>query len=34
MLGYKDIPPSEVLDELSRRFGLSGIAEKESRNKK
>ena len=34
MLGYKDIDPAEVFDELARRFGLSGIDEKESRKKK
>jgi phosphoribosyl-ATP pyrophosphohydrolase len=32
MLGYKDIDPNEVFDELARRFGISGITEKESRN--
>jgi len=31
MLGYHDIPPSEVLDELQRRFGISGLEEKNSR---
>jgi phosphoribosyl-ATP pyrophosphohydrolase len=31
MLGYHDIPPSEVYDELRRRFGISGLAEKASR---
>ncbi len=31
MLGYRDIPWSEVEAELTRRFGTSGIAEKESR---
>jgi phosphoribosyl-ATP pyrophosphohydrolase len=33
MLGYKDIDPQDVLDELSKRFGISGITEKESRKK-
>ena len=31
LLGYRDIAWSEVEDELSRRFGISGIVEKESR---
>ena len=31
LLGYCDITPDEVFDELGRRFGVSGIAEKESR---
>ena len=31
MLGLKEIPWHEVEAELSRRFGVSGIAEKESR---
>ncbi|MBI5482970.1 MAG: phosphoribosyl-ATP diphosphatase [Deltaproteobacteria bacterium] len=31
MLGYHDIPPSAVYDELQRRFGVSGLAEKASR---
>jgi len=30
-LGYKEINPDRVKSELKRRFGLSGIAEKESR---
>lgn len=33
MLAKADIKPQEVLDELARREGLSGIAEKESRTK-
>ncbi len=33
MLKYFDIEPSAVLDELDRRFGLSGIEEKASRKK-
>lgn len=33
MLSYADIKPQEILDELARREGLSGIAEKESRTK-
>lgn len=32
LLGYRDISPTEVYDELGRRFGLSGIAEKASRS--
>lgn len=31
LLSYYDINPEEVYGELRRRFGLSGIAEKESR---
>ena len=31
LLGYYDIPPERVYDELRRRFGMSGIEEKESR---
>jgi phosphoribosyl-ATP pyrophosphohydrolase len=33
LLGHRDIPWSAVEGELSRRFGVSGIAEKESRNR-
>jgi len=33
LLGYYDIPPEHVYNELRRRFGMSGIEEKESRNK-
>ncbi|AMV73566.1 phosphoribosyl-ATP diphosphatase [Desulfuromonas carbonis] len=33
LLGHYDLPPEQVLDELRRRFGLSGIEEKASRNK-
>ena len=32
MLTARDVPWSAVEDELGRRFGISGIAEKESRN--
>lgn len=32
MLGYNDIPPEEVYDELRRRFGTSGIEEKAARH--
>lgn len=32
LLGYYDIPPEEIYRELRRRFGVSGIAEKESRS--
>jgi len=32
-LGYRDISPDRVKQELSRRFGRSGIVEKESRTK-
>ncbi|MBI1921237.1 MAG: phosphoribosyl-ATP diphosphatase [Geobacter sp.] len=31
LLGYRDIPPDEVYAELRRRFGISGIEEKNSR---
>lgn len=31
MLGYCDIPPDAIYDELRRRFGVSGIDEKNSR---
>jgi len=33
-LGYRDISPDMVRQELKRRFGTSGIEEKESRDKK
>lgn len=33
LLGYYDLPPEQVLDELKRRFGLSGLEEKANRNK-
>jgi phosphoribosyl-ATP pyrophosphohydrolase len=33
LLGFHDIPPEEVYGELRRRFGISGIAEKESRSR-
>lgn len=33
-LAYHDISPEEIYQELRRRFGTSGIAEKESRGKK
>lgn len=32
-LGYRDISPDRVKQELARRFGLSGIEEKEKRSK-
>jgi phosphoribosyl-ATP pyrophosphohydrolase/phosphoribosyl-AMP cyclohydrolase len=32
-LGYRDISPDRVKQELARRFGMSGIDEKESRDK-
>lgn len=32
MLGFNDIPPEEVYDELRRRFGTSGIEEKAARH--
>lgn len=33
LLAYRDIPVDEVYDELRRRFGISGIEEKNSRSK-
>lgn len=33
LLGLHDIPPGEIYDELMRRRGISGLAEKESRKK-
>ena len=33
LLGYYDLPPERIYQELRRRFGLSGIEEKESRDK-
>ena len=32
-LGYRDISPDRVKQELARRFGISGIQEKENRSK-
>ena len=32
-LGYRDISPDRVKQELAKRFGMSGITEKESRKK-
>ena len=32
-LGYRNISPDRVKQELARRFGLSGIEEKEGRKK-
>jgi len=32
LLGFQGIPVDEVYDELRRRFGMSGIAEKKSRS--
>jgi phosphoribosyl-ATP pyrophosphohydrolase len=32
LLGYYDIPPEDVYAELRRRFGMSGIEEKNARN--
>jgi len=31
LLGYYDIEPEEIYRELTRRFGVSGLAEKSSR---
>jgi len=33
LLGYYDLPPEKVYEELRRRFGLSGIEEKANREK-
>ena len=33
LLGYYDLPPEKILEELQRRFGLSGLEEKANRNK-
>jgi phosphoribosyl-ATP pyrophosphohydrolase len=33
LLGYRDLSWSAVENELARRFGISGIAEKESRDR-
>ena len=32
LLGYREIPVEDVYEELRRRFGVSGIEEKNSRN--
>jgi phosphoribosyl-ATP pyrophosphohydrolase len=34
LLGFYDIAPDEIYNELRRRFGVSGIEEKESRPRK
>lgn len=33
LLGYYDLPPEKIYAELNRRFGMSGIEEKVSRDK-
>ena len=33
LLSYKKLHPSQVLDELQRRFGTSGVAEKAARSR-
>lgn len=33
LLAHQEISPDQVLDELERRFGLSGLQEKAARNK-
>ena len=33
LLSYYDLPPEKIYAELERRFGLSGLEEKASRNK-
>jgi phosphoribosyl-ATP pyrophosphohydrolase/phosphoribosyl-AMP cyclohydrolase len=32
LLGYYELPPQRIYAELERRFGLSGLEEKERRN--
>ncbi len=32
LLGYYDLPPEKIYDELKRRFGMSGLEEKASRS--
>jgi phosphoribosyl-ATP pyrophosphohydrolase len=32
LLGYHDIDPGDVYEELARRFGVSGLVEKSSRS--
>ncbi len=34
MLAHRDLPPAKVLEELARRFGVSGHAEKAARDDK
>ncbi len=34
LLGFRDIPPRDIYRELQKRFGVSGIEEKEARNKR
>jgi phosphoribosyl-ATP pyrophosphohydrolase len=34
LLGSRDIPPPRVTEELERRFGTSGIAEKAGRSRR
>ena len=33
LLGYYELPPERVCQELRRRFGISGLAEKAARDK-
>ena len=33
LLGYYDLPPQVIYDELQCRFGMSGLAEKAARSK-
>ena len=33
LLGYYDLPPQAIYDELKRRFGVSGLEEKAARSK-
>jgi len=34
LLAYKELKPEQILDELARRFGVSGVEEKAGRGKK
>jgi len=33
LLGYYELPPEKILDELKRRFGMSGLEEKANRTR-
>jgi phosphoribosyl-ATP pyrophosphohydrolase len=33
LLGYYELPPEKIYDELKRRFGMSGLEEKARRSK-
>ena len=34
LLAYKELKPEQILEELARRFGVSGVEEKAGRGKK